>query len=143
MACAGRSARALPHPARDMRQPLVAGAFGQGGFALPGQHGGQQAGEIGGRQRDGFTQRHDAASIDLRDGKARMRAADVAGDNFRHRPAAASIAEGHPRINALITCAGSSMLGDIDQLENLMRGATNPGALAEADIDKVRERVAI
>ena len=30
-------------------------------------------------------------------------------------------------------------LGDIDQLENLMRGATNPGALAEADIDKVRE----
>lgn len=31
-------------------------------------------------------------------------------------PAAASIAEGHPRINALITCAGSSMLGDIDQL---------------------------
>ena len=30
--------------------------------------------------------------------------------------AAASIAEGHPRINALITCAGSSMLGDIDQL---------------------------
>jgi uncharacterized protein with von Willebrand factor type A (vWA) domain len=30
-------------------------------------------------------------------------------------------------------------LGDIDQLENLLRGATNPGALAEADIDKVRE----
>jgi uncharacterized protein with von Willebrand factor type A (vWA) domain len=30
-------------------------------------------------------------------------------------------------------------LGDIDQLENLMRGATNPGALAEADIDKVRD----
>ncbi len=30
-------------------------------------------------------------------------------------------------------------LGDIDQLENLMRGATNPGALAEADLDKVRD----
>ena len=30
-------------------------------------------------------------------------------------------------------------LGDIDQLENLLRGATNPGALAEADIDKVRD----
>ena len=30
-------------------------------------------------------------------------------------------------------------LGDIDQLENLLRGATNPGALAEVDIDKVRD----
>ncbi len=30
-------------------------------------------------------------------------------------------------------------LGDLDQLENLMRNATNPGALAEADLDKVRE----
>ncbi|MEP6660512.1 MAG: hypothetical protein ABJD24_11410, partial [Acidimicrobiales bacterium] len=30
-------------------------------------------------------------------------------------------------------------LGDMDQLENLMRGATNPGALAEADIDRARE----
>ena len=30
-------------------------------------------------------------------------------------------------------------LGDMDQLENLLRGATNPGALAEADIDKVGE----
>jgi uncharacterized protein with von Willebrand factor type A (vWA) domain len=30
-------------------------------------------------------------------------------------------------------------LGDIDQLENLLRGATNPGALAEADIDKARD----
>ncbi|MCB1015987.1 MAG: hypothetical protein KDB10_12855 [Acidimicrobiales bacterium] len=30
-------------------------------------------------------------------------------------------------------------LGDIDQLENLLRGATNPGALAEADIDRVRD----
>ena len=27
-------------------------------------------------------------------------------------------------------------LGDLDQLENLMRGATNPGALAEVDIDR-------
>lgn len=30
-------------------------------------------------------------------------------------------------------------LGDLDQLEQLMRGAPNPGALAEADIDRVRE----
>ncbi len=30
-------------------------------------------------------------------------------------------------------------LGDIDQLENLLRGASSPGALAEADIDKVRD----
>jgi uncharacterized protein with von Willebrand factor type A (vWA) domain len=30
-------------------------------------------------------------------------------------------------------------LGDIDALENLLRGATNPGALAEADIDRVRD----
>ncbi len=30
-------------------------------------------------------------------------------------------------------------LGDMDQLEQLMRGATNPGALAEVDIDRARE----
>ena len=30
-------------------------------------------------------------------------------------------------------------LGDLDQLENLLRNATNPGALAEADLDRVRE----
>ncbi len=30
-------------------------------------------------------------------------------------------------------------LGDIDQLENLLRGASNPGALAEVDVDKARE----
>jgi uncharacterized protein with von Willebrand factor type A (vWA) domain len=30
-------------------------------------------------------------------------------------------------------------LGDMDQLENLLRGATSPGALAEADIDRVRD----
>jgi uncharacterized protein with von Willebrand factor type A (vWA) domain len=30
-------------------------------------------------------------------------------------------------------------LGDIDQLENLLRGASNPGALAEVDIDRARE----
>lgn len=30
-------------------------------------------------------------------------------------------------------------LGDIDQLENLLRGATNPGALAEVDIDRARQ----
>ena len=30
-------------------------------------------------------------------------------------------------------------LGDLDQLENLLRNATNPGALAEVDMDRVRE----
>jgi uncharacterized protein with von Willebrand factor type A (vWA) domain len=30
-------------------------------------------------------------------------------------------------------------LGDIDQLENLMRNASNPGALAEVDLDRARE----
>ncbi|MPY92084.1 MAG: hypothetical protein GEV08_03170 [Acidimicrobiia bacterium] len=30
-------------------------------------------------------------------------------------------------------------LGDLDQLENLLRGATNPGALAEVDIDRARD----
>jgi len=30
-------------------------------------------------------------------------------------------------------------LGDIDQLENLLRGATQPGALAEVDLDKARQ----
>ncbi len=30
-------------------------------------------------------------------------------------------------------------LGDIDQLENLLKGASNPGALAEVDIDRARE----
>ncbi|KAA0234877.1 MAG: hypothetical protein EDR02_07700 [Actinobacteria bacterium] len=30
-------------------------------------------------------------------------------------------------------------LGDIDQLENLLRGAANPGALAEVDLDKARD----
>src|SRR5688572_21021265 len=30
-------------------------------------------------------------------------------------------------------------LGDMDQLENLLRGATNPGALAEVDIERARQ----
>ena len=30
-------------------------------------------------------------------------------------------------------------LGDIDQLDNLLRGANNPGALAEVDIDRARD----
>src|SRR4030095_10203422 len=30
-------------------------------------------------------------------------------------------------------------LGDLDRLEQLLRGAANPGALAEADIDRARE----
>ena len=36
-------------------------------------------------------------------------------------------------------CRRCSELGDLDQLENLLRGATNPGALAEADMDRVRD----
>jgi uncharacterized protein with von Willebrand factor type A (vWA) domain len=30
-------------------------------------------------------------------------------------------------------------LGDMDQLENLLRGATNPGALAEVDVERARQ----
>lgn len=30
-------------------------------------------------------------------------------------------------------------LGDLDQLENLLKGAANPGALAEVDLDRARE----
>ncbi|MDQ3294176.1 MAG: hypothetical protein M3527_06985 [Actinomycetota bacterium] len=30
-------------------------------------------------------------------------------------------------------------LGDMDQLENLLRGATNPGALAEGDVERARQ----
>jgi uncharacterized protein with von Willebrand factor type A (vWA) domain len=30
-------------------------------------------------------------------------------------------------------------LGDLDQLENLLRNASSPGALAEADMDRVRD----
>jgi len=32
-------------------------------------------------------------------------------------------------------------LGDMDQLENLLRGATNPGALAEVDVDRARQLI--
>jgi uncharacterized protein with von Willebrand factor type A (vWA) domain len=32
-------------------------------------------------------------------------------------------------------------LGDLDQLENLLRNASNPGALAEADLDRVRDLI--
>ncbi|WP_419918375.1 hypothetical protein [Candidatus Poriferisocius sp.] len=32
-------------------------------------------------------------------------------------------------------------LGDLDQMDNLLRGVNNPGALAEVDIDRVRELV--
>ena len=30
-------------------------------------------------------------------------------------------------------------LGDLDRLEQLLRSAANPGALAEADVDRARE----
>ena len=36
-------------------------------------------------------------------------------------------------------CRLMQELGDLDQLENLLRGATNPGALAEVDIDRARD----
>ena len=32
-------------------------------------------------------------------------------------------------------------LGDMDQLENLLRGATNPGALAEVDVERARQLI--
>ena len=37
------------------------------------------------------------------------------------------------------TCV--SDLGDLDQLENLLKGTVNPGALAEVDIERARELV--
>ena len=37
----------LANPARDVRQALMTGSFGQGDFALPHQHRRQQTGEIG------------------------------------------------------------------------------------------------
>lgn len=63
---------------------------------------------------------HDAAALatiaaELTDAHVTTHVVDLRDDDAVFA-AAASIAEGHPRINALITCAGSSMLGDIDQL---------------------------
>ncbi len=46
---------------------------------------------------------------------------------------------GEDPLNFADAAAMMQQLGDIDQLENLLRGATNPGALAEVDLDRARE----
>ncbi|MCU1455107.1 MAG: hypothetical protein JWN46_3253 [Acidimicrobiales bacterium] len=47
--------------------------------------------------------------------------------------------EGQDPLGFAEAAALMNELGDIDQLENLMRGASSPGALAEVDIDRARE----
>ncbi|MEZ5145121.1 MAG: hypothetical protein R2726_21815 [Acidimicrobiales bacterium] len=46
---------------------------------------------------------------------------------------------GEDPLNFAEAAAMMRELGDLDQLENLLRGATNPGALAEVDLDRARE----
>jgi uncharacterized protein with von Willebrand factor type A (vWA) domain len=46
--------------------------------------------------------------------------------------------QGQDPLNFAEAAALMEELGDIDQLENLLRGASSPGALAEVDIDKAR-----
>ncbi len=46
---------------------------------------------------------------------------------------------GEDPLNFADAAAMMRELGDLDQLENLLRGATNPGALAEVDLDRARE----
>jgi uncharacterized protein with von Willebrand factor type A (vWA) domain len=46
---------------------------------------------------------------------------------------------GEDPLNFADAAAMMRQLGDIDQLENLLRGATNPGALAEVDFDRARD----
>ncbi|MFJ6429784.1 SDR family NAD(P)-dependent oxidoreductase [Microbacterium maritypicum] len=63
---------------------------------------------------------HDAASLatiaaELQGVRVTTHVVDLRHDEAVFATAA-DITEVHPRINALITCAGSSMLGDIDQL---------------------------
>ncbi|WP_347124826.1 SDR family NAD(P)-dependent oxidoreductase [Microbacterium sp. SY138] len=63
---------------------------------------------------------HDAASLatiaaELQGARVTTHVVDLRHDETVFATAA-DITEAHPRINALITCAGSSMLGDIDQL---------------------------
>lgn len=63
---------------------------------------------------------HDAASLatiaaELQGVRVTTHVVDLRHDEAVFATAA-DITEAHPRINALITCAGSSMLGDIDQL---------------------------
>ncbi|MDH4144454.1 MAG: hypothetical protein OEY23_04705 [Acidimicrobiia bacterium] len=47
--------------------------------------------------------------------------------------------EGQDPLNFAQAAQMMQELGDLDQLENLLRGATNPGALAEVDIERARE----
>ncbi len=47
--------------------------------------------------------------------------------------------EGQDPLNMAQAASLMNELGDLDQLEQLMRGASNPGALLEADIDRARE----
>lgn len=63
---------------------------------------------------------HDAAALatlagELRSTRVTTHVVDLRDDDAVFAEAA-DITAAHPRINALITCAGSSMLGDIDQL---------------------------
>jgi len=46
---------------------------------------------------------------------------------------------GEDPLNFAEAAAMMQELGDLDQLENLLRGATSPGALAEVDLDRARE----
>ncbi len=46
---------------------------------------------------------------------------------------------GQDPLNFADASAMMQELGDLDQLENLLRGATSPGALAEVDLDRARE----
>jgi uncharacterized protein with von Willebrand factor type A (vWA) domain len=46
---------------------------------------------------------------------------------------------GQDPLNMAEAASLMQQLGDIDQLENLLRGATNPGALAEVDVDRARQ----
>ncbi|MCU1354563.1 MAG: hypothetical protein JWM05_3772, partial [Acidimicrobiales bacterium] len=47
--------------------------------------------------------------------------------------------EGQDPLGFAEAAALMNELGDMDQLENLLRGASSPGALAEVDIDRARE----
>ncbi|MCE0508995.1 MULTISPECIES: SDR family NAD(P)-dependent oxidoreductase [Microbacterium] len=63
---------------------------------------------------------HDAAALEaiageLHDSRVTTHVVDLRDDQAVFATAAA-IGDAHPRINALITCAGSSMLGNLDQL---------------------------
>ncbi|KKX99371.1 MULTISPECIES: SDR family NAD(P)-dependent oxidoreductase [Microbacterium] len=63
---------------------------------------------------------HDTAALariaeELHDARVTTHVVDLRDDDAVFA-AVTDITESHPRINALITCAGSSMLGDIDQL---------------------------